>query len=257
MVENTDVEDSRRSAARIVVAALVLAVPVVKLAWTLGGGPAAREALYAMGPSNIMEVVIDLFLAEPLLAASLAVVVSHMSYAYFSARGGALRHLNSPVALTVASAMVVPVAVGVVVGAINGPVWGLATCVLAALLRLTVFLEYRTGRRSPESGKRTGETVGSLWQGVADTGRVTALALTVVVLPLVAFGVAVNGHSWTTVMFCDADTGDGTERARVIELGRQGHGVTGWSLDHHQVVVGENCLIDEDEVIRPPLWQGG
>lgn len=255
MAESTAVEDSRRSAARIVVAALVLAVPVVKLAWTLGGGSAAREALYAMGPSNIMEVAIDLFLAEPLLAASLAVVVSHMSYSYFSARGGALRHLRSPVPLAVGSAMVVPVAVGVVVGAINGPVWGTATGALAALLRLTVFLEYRTGRRSPESGKRTGEAVGSLWQGVADAGRIAALALTVIVLPLVAFGVAVNGHSWTTVMFCDVDTGSGTERARVIELGRQGHGITAWSLDDHQVVVGENCLLDEDEVIRPPLWR--
>lgn len=257
MAENTAVEDSRRSAVRIMVTALVLAVPVVKLAWTLGGGPAAREALYAMGPSNIMEVAIDLFLAEPLLAATLAVVVSHMSYAYFSARGGALRQLRSPTVPTVASAMVVPVAVGVVVGAINGPVWGLGTGVLAALLRLTVFLEYRTGRRSPESGKRTGEAAGSLWQGVADAGRIAAGVLAVAVLPLVAFGVAVNGHSWTTVMFCDVDTGGGTERARVIELGRQGHGITGWSLDDHQVVVGENCLIDEDEVIRPPLWQGG
>ncbi|WP_432196589.1 hypothetical protein [Streptomyces sp. bgisy027] len=104
--------DYRERAGHVMLLAVVLAVPALKLAWTLGGGDAAREALIAMGPGNWADIPIGMFLNEALLATVLAVVISRATYAHFAARGGALRHRDTPMAVTAATAAVVPAALG-------------------------------------------------------------------------------------------------------------------------------------------------
>ncbi|MFC5915311.1 hypothetical protein [Streptomyces pulveraceus] len=89
-------EDLKGGPGHIVLLAVVFAVPVLKLAWTLGGGGEASEALVAMEPSNWPDVLIGMLLNNALLASVLAVVVSRTSYAYFAAKGGARAHADTP-----------------------------------------------------------------------------------------------------------------------------------------------------------------
>ncbi|MCX5112733.1 hypothetical protein OOK13_30580 [Streptomyces sp. NBC_00378] len=48
------------------------------------------------------------------------------------------------------------------------------------------------------------------------------------------------------------NTGQGNERARLVELGRKGNGVVGWDIKGDEVVNGLNCQVSEDDVVRAP-----
>ncbi|MFI6157112.1 hypothetical protein ACIBCA_31025 [Kitasatospora sp. NPDC051170] len=243
------------NAAHLMTSAVVFTIPVLKLAWTLGGGDAARDALLAMGPANWLDVVIGMFFAEPVLAAVLAAVACHFTYAYQAAHGGAARHRDRSRAATAATAAILPVAVAVVVGAFNGLGWGVATGLLGYAMRLGVVMEYRTGGRSTETGHRTGRPATTLWPRVAEAIRLVAMALALAVLPVLAVSAALNGRAWTSVLRCDVDTGSGPQRARVVELDRSAPGVVAWDIPAHEVVSGTNCAVDPDDVIRPPWWR--
>jgi hypothetical protein len=82
---------------------------------------------------------------------------------------------------------------------------------------------------------------------------VTAV-LTVLVLPLLAIGVAVDGRSWTTVLRCQVQDGAETDEQRLIELGRKGNGVVGWSLDREEVVNGTGCTDTGSLRVRAAWW---
>lgn len=235
--------------------AVVLALPALKLAWTLGGGDAARDALIAMGPGNWADILIGMFLNEALLATVLAVTVSRASYAHFAARGGALRHRDTPMAVTAATAAVVPAALGTVVGAFNGLGWGLTAGLASYVMRVGVMVDYRTGRREHTTGRRTGTQAETVPQRAADVLWIAGLLLGIVVLPAVAVAAALDGRSWTSVETCDVNTGSGTHRARLVELTRKGNGIVGWDLGDSEVVHGVNCAADTDESIRPPWWR--
>ncbi|WP_156722332.1 hypothetical protein [Streptomyces apocyni] len=253
--------DLKGGPGHLVLVAVVLAVPVLKLTWTLGGGSQAREAFLSMEPANWPDVVIGMLLYEPLLFSVLAVVVSHASFAYFAARGGAQLRAAVPLAVPVATASVVPVTFGLLVGAFHGLWWGVGVAVAAEALRLGVIAEYRTGRRhAAGSGDRTrtrsSHTAPSGWrEHAAEASRWVALTLAVLVLPLLAAVSALDGRSWTTVLECDVNTGQGTERARVVELGRKGTGVVGWDIEGGEVVNGVNCAVSHNEVVRSPWWR--
>ncbi|MGA5821648.1 hypothetical protein ACPC54_27730 [Kitasatospora sp. NPDC094028] len=246
---------ARAGAEHVMAPAVLFAIPVLKLAWTLGGGDAARDALSAMGPANWVDVVIGMFLAEPVLAAVLAAVACHLTYAYRAAHGGAARHRERGRIATAAAASIVPLAAGVVVGAFNGLWWGVASGALGYLLRLGVIAEYRTGARSADTGHRTGRPATSFRPRAAEALRVAALLLALAVLPALAVSAALNGRSWTSVLSCDVDTGAGPRRARVVELDRSAPGVVGWDLSAREVVSGTNCAVEADDVIRPPWWR--
>ncbi|MFJ2774943.1 hypothetical protein [Streptomyces sp. NPDC087300] len=120
MTERRLAGEWRSGAAHVMVVAVLCAVPVLKLTWTLGSGSAARDLLDVMGPSNWLDIVTDMFLFEPLLATALAVVASRAVYAGLAAKGGAAAHLDAPASAIVAEAAIVPAAVTVVIGAFNG-----------------------------------------------------------------------------------------------------------------------------------------
>lgn len=61
-----------------------------------------------------------------------------------------------------------------------------------------------------------------------------------------------DGRAWTSVVECDVNTGQGNERARLVELGRKGNGVVGWDIKGDEVVNGLNCQVSEDDVVRAP-----
>ncbi|GAA1937728.1 hypothetical protein [Kitasatospora viridis] len=243
------------SALHLVTPAVVFTIPVLKLAWTLGGGDAARDALLAMGPANWVDVVIGMFFAEPVLAAVLAAVTCHFGYAYRAAHGSAARHQGRALAETAARAAILPVALGVVVGAFNGVWWGVAAGLLGYAMRLGVIAEYRTGARSAETGHRTGRRPVNPWHRVTEVVRVAALVLGLVVLPVLAVTAALDGRSWTSVLRCDVNTGAGPQRARLVELDRSAPGVVGWDVPAHEVVSADNCAADPDDVIRAPWWR--
>ncbi|MFJ3906031.1 hypothetical protein [Streptomyces sp. NPDC090025] len=249
-------EDRKGGPGHQVLIAVVFAVPVLKLAWTLGGGGAAGDALLAMEPGNWPDVLIGMLMNDVLLAVVLAIVATRASYAYFGARGGAAGSRNLSLAHVAATAAVVPVAFGVILGAFHGWWWGLLVCLVAYALRLGVIAEYRTGRRSRSDGRRTHTLPTGPGQRTADAAWLLSLALTVLVLPVLAVAGALDGQSWTSVVACDVNTGDGTSRAKLVELGRKGTGVVGWDIAAGEVVDGVDCGAVEDKTVREPWWRG-
>ncbi|MFJ8545296.1 hypothetical protein ACIRFH_25390 [Streptomyces sp. NPDC093586] len=270
-----DEEESARSVDRkggpghTVLLALALAVPVTKVAYTVGGGGAARDVFVAMEPENWPNVLIGMVLTDPLLASVLAVVTSRVVFALFAARGavpvagGVLRALQRT-ALTVVN----PVATGVVDACFFGPWWGLGTGLAAYALRQGVVVEYRTGRRRHHGHRAGRETApGSSGDGrgyrpapwlrrAAALEQWVALVLTAVVLPVLGFVSALDGQAWTSIVRCRVTEDTRTESNRLIELSRKGSGVVGWNLDTEEVSDGVGCAGEESLYVREPWWHG-
>ncbi|MFI8196938.1 hypothetical protein ACIF6K_10400 [Streptomyces sp. NPDC085942] len=259
--------DSKGGPGHTVLMAVAFAVPVTKVAYTVGGGAAARDVFVGMEPANWPDVLIGMVLTDPLLASVLAVVVSRVVFALFAARGavpvgggvvGALQRL----ALTIVN----PVAMGVLVTCFFGPWWGLGTGLAAYALRKGVVVEYRTGRRRPH-GRRGGRGTadGSPRAGgyrpsrglrrAAALEQWAALVLTVLVLPALAFVAALDGQAWTSIVRCEVTEGARTESDRLIELGRKGNGVVGWNLDTEEISNGAGCTGEESLYVREPWWR--
>ncbi|MFF4173086.1 hypothetical protein [Streptomyces sp. NPDC001744] len=256
--------DRKGGPGHTVLVALALAVPVTKLAYTVGGGDAVRDVLVGMEPANWPDIVIGMLITDPLLGSVLAVVVSRVVFALFAARGavplgggrvGALRRA----ALTVVN----PVAMGVIDACFFGPWWGLGTGLAAFALRQGVVVEYRTGRRRPhhrhgrEPGARhnTGYRPPAWLVRAAGFEQWASLLLTVVALPVLFFVSALDGQSWTSIVECRVTRGTETGNDRLIELGRKGNGVVGWNLDTEQVSNGVGCTSDESRFVREPWWR--
>lgn len=255
MSTDTEALDNRsQSASHMLLLAVAFAVPVLKLGWTLGSGAGAREALAAMGPANWFDVLIGMFLDEPVLATVTAIVVSRTSYAFFAARGGAFRLRDMPGPASALVTVLVPVAMGLVVGVFNGFGWGLLTGCVSYVLRLGVVAEYRTGRRIGSTGRRSGRRAESVSARAADAAWVLSLVLAFLVLPFVALTVALDGRAWSAVVVCDVDTGHGAQRHRLLELSRDGTGIVGWDTAEDAVVNGTHCEADENDVVRDPWW---
>lgn len=210
--------------------ALALAIPTVKVAYTVGGGEPARDVFVGMELGNWPDVLIGMLLTEPALGSVFGVVVSRVVFALFAARGSVPKGSGvARAARRVALTLVNPVAVGIIAACFYGPWWGLGTGVVAYALRLGVV-----------SGHR--------WeQGLS-------LLLTVVVLPLLAFGSALDGKAWTSVLECQVQEGTRNTSQRLIELGRKGNGVVGWSLDTEEVVNGAGCVDTGSLRVRRAWW---
>ncbi|KDN80714.1 hypothetical protein [Kitasatospora cheerisanensis] len=78
--------DRRGGPGHTVLLALVVAVPLVKIAWTVGGGSHTREVVSAMGARNLGEVLVGMVTTRPLLGSLVAVVTSRVVFALFAAR---------------------------------------------------------------------------------------------------------------------------------------------------------------------------
>ncbi|MFC7467742.1 hypothetical protein ACFQVA_09430 [Actinomadura keratinilytica] len=79
--------DRKGGPGHTVLLAGALAIPAVKVAYTLGGGGAATDALMGMGPGNWWDVLLGMVLTTPLLGCVLGVVASRVVFALFAARG--------------------------------------------------------------------------------------------------------------------------------------------------------------------------
>ncbi|PZT73385.1 MULTISPECIES: hypothetical protein [unclassified Streptomyces] len=261
--------DRRGGPGHTVLVAVALAVPVTKVAYTVGGGAAARDVFVGMEPANWPDVLIGMVLTDPLLASVLAVVVSRVVFALFAARGaipvqgGFLRALQR-VALTAVS----PAAMGVVVAGFFGPWWGLGTALAAYALRKGVVVEYRTGRRHPHAhpGHRRTPASGSHREArryrpspalrrAAALEQWAALVLTTVVLPVLFFVAALDGRAWTSIVRCQVTAGTQTASYRLIELSRKGNGIVGWNLDTDEITNGDACTGEESLYVREPWWR--
>ncbi|MGW8378073.1 hypothetical protein [Streptomyces sp. ODS28] len=256
--------DKKGGPGHTVLLALVLAVPVVKVAYTVGEGDAVREVFSGMELSNWPDVLVGMVLSNPLFGCVLGVVCSRTLFAVFAARGAVPRGTGPAViARYLALSLVNPLATGLIATCFFGPWWGLGTFLAAVALRQGIVVEYRTGRRgstrepSAAHGEPRPDAYGSprwlrRW-AAAEQGL--ALALTVLVLPVLAFAAAVDGRSWTAVVRCEVTDGTRTQSDRLIELGRKGNGVVGWNLDSHQVSNGAGCETSEGLAVREPWWR--
>ena len=232
-------EDRRGGPGRTVLVAVALALPALKVAWTVGGGHAAWEVLLVLQPTNWPDIPIGMMLTNPLLAAVFAVVLSRVVLAWFASRGAVPEERSmTATARLVALSLATPLAIGTLMAVFYGAWWGLGTGLVLLALRYGVLAAYRKG---------TGALV--------TAERAAAILLTVVVLPLTALTAALDGESWAPVLRCTVDTGEGGARHRLVELGRQGQGVYGWSTDSHEVVTGVACAADEDRRVRDPWWR--
>ncbi|MEV5606856.1 hypothetical protein [Streptomyces sp. NPDC052225] len=256
--------DRKGGPGHTVLLALALAVPVAKVAYTVGGGEAVRDVFFGMEPSNWPDVLLGMVLSDPLLGCVLGVVVSRVVFALFAARGavpsgggwkGAARRL----ALTVAN----PLAVGLIALCVYGPWWGLATALVAYGLRQGVVVEYRTGRRGHHRGgghhdgphHDEGYRPPAWLRRAAAAEQWVALALTVVALPLLAAASALDGTAWTTVLDCQVQNGTRVSAQRLIELGRKGNGVVGWNLDTEEISNGAGCTDTGTLRVRAAWWE--
>ncbi|MGW4996211.1 hypothetical protein ACWEP8_00965 [Streptomyces hydrogenans] len=283
-----DLEEERRADRKggpghTVLLALALAVPVTKVAYTVGGGDAVRDVFVGMEPANWPDVLLGMVITDPLLGSVLAVVVSRLVFALFAARGavptgrGRLAHLRR-IGVTVLN----PLAVGVIDACLFGPWWGLGTALAAYALRKGVVVEYRTGRRRPHHAHGTGHGSGhsghdsgqGSGQGdahgtahdpdyrpppwlrrAAAAEQGAALVLTAVVLPALFFVSALDGQAWTSIVACRVTDGTRTADARLIELSRKGNGVVGWNLDAEEISNGLGCTGTESLFVREPWWR--
>ncbi|NGO73949.1 hypothetical protein G5C65_37665 [Streptomyces sp. SB3404] len=231
--------DRRGGPGHSVLLAVLLALPAIKVAWTVGGGRAAWEVFVVLQPANWVDIPIGMLLSSPLLAAVLAVVVSRVVIAYFAARGAVPSGRSRAEMVRITGLfLVTPFAFGTLMAVFYGPWWGLGTGLGILALRYGVLAAYRKGHRK-----------------VVATETAAALLLIVVVLPVAGLASALNGESWAPVLHCTVDDGEGTDRQRVIEMGRQGNGIYGWSTDSHAVVTGTACALDESRVVREPWWR--
>ncbi|MDT0609067.1 hypothetical protein [Streptomyces lancefieldiae] len=249
--------DRKGGPGHTVLLALALAVPALKIAYTVGGREHVRDVIVGMEPANWPDVLLGMVLTEPLLGCVFAVVVSRVVFALFAARGAVPKrsgfvHTLRRLALTVVN----PLAVGVIAACCYGVWWGLGTGLLAFALREGVVVEYRTGRRGRRHHDSDYEPPGWL-RRAARYEQWVAAALTVVVLPLLAVGVAVDGRAWTSVLECQVQDGTETSEQRIIELGRKGSGVVGWSLDREEVVNGVGCTETGSLRVRAAWWSAG
>lgn len=134
---------------KVMVVAVLLVIPVLKLSWTLGSGDAARDAMQAMGPANWPDIIIDIVLLTPLVATALGILVCRATFGMYADR----RHdelpasgdARSDVALGLKAA-IVPISVGIVVGSFNGLLWGLVAGVLGYLAQLGIIADFHSGR---------------------------------------------------------------------------------------------------------------
>lgn len=246
--------DSKGGPGHTLLMAVMLAVPCVKVAYTVGGGANARDVFVGMEPANWPDVLLGMVLTEPALGCVLGVVVSRVVFALFASRGSVPKGSRwADRARRTALTIVNPVAVGAIATCFYGFWWGLATGLAAFALREGVVVEYRTGRR----GKRhhdSGYRPAGWLRGAAAAEQWVAAALTVLVLPLLAFGHALDGRSWTSVLECRVQNGTETSTQRLIELGRKGNGVVGWNLDTEEVSNGAGCEDSGSMRVRAAWW---
>ncbi|WP_432062590.1 hypothetical protein [Streptomyces sp. S1] len=255
--------DRKGGPGHTVLVALLFAVPVTKLTYTVGGGDAVRDVLVGMEPANWPDILLGMVITDPLLGSVLAVVVSRVLFALFAARGavptggGRTRSLQR-LGLTA----VTPIAVGVVDACFFGPWWGLGTGLASFALRQGVIEEYRTGRRrvhrsrDGEEHHDTGYRPPGWLRRAAGAEQGVALVLTVVVLPVLFFVSALDGQAWTSIVTCRVTSGAGTADDRLIELSRKGDGVVGWNLDAGEISNGLDCVSGESRYVREPWWRG-
>ncbi|MBN0046385.1 hypothetical protein JS756_20215 [Streptomyces actuosus] len=231
-------EERERQASRTVLGAVVLAFPVLKVAWTLGSSSAAGEVFLTAGVRSWSDALSGMVLTDALLASVLAIVVCRLvpfRLPRAPAAGGPATGRLLVLALTA------PLAFGVIVGALHGWGWGVGTALVAYVLRVGRGLAERHRGTGPRTATGTVSLVLSLAVAAA--------------LPLVALSSCLSGRSWSPVLVCDVDVGTGPERERVIELSRTGPGVVGWGLSGHEAVNGVRCALAEDQQVRAPLWE--
>ncbi|MFF0484497.1 hypothetical protein [Streptomyces sp. NPDC004435] len=248
-----------------VLLALALAVPVAKVAYTVGGGDAVRDVFTGMEPANWPDVLLGMVITDPLLGSVLAVVISRVVFAVLAARGAVPADRGRAARLRrLGITLLNPLAFGVIVTCLFGPWWGLGTALCAFALREGVVVEYRTGRRRPHRSHGDRAHGAShdprydppAWLRRAAAGeQLVALLLTVAVLPVLFFASALDGQAWTSVVACRVTDGTRTADARLIELSRKGNGVVGWNLDAEEISDGSGCTSTKSRYVREPWWR--
>ncbi|WP_425826970.1 hypothetical protein [Streptomyces fractus] len=248
--------DRKGGPGHTILLALALAIPAVKVAYTVGGGDHARDVFVGMELSNWPDVLVGMLLTEPALGSVFGVVVSRVIFALFAARGS-VPEGSGPAAAArrVTLTAVNPLAVGVIGACFYGPWWGLATGLVAYALRQGVLVEYRAGRRGRRH-RQEGYSPAPWLARFAAAEQGVSLLLTVAALPLLAFASAVDGKAWTSVLDCQVQEGARATDQHVVELGRKGNGVVGWSLDTEEVVNGAGCVDTGSLRVRPAWWSG-
>lgn len=246
--------DKRGGPGHSVLLLVILMLPALKVAWTVGEGAATRDIVTTMGIANWPNIVVGMMLSDPAFASLLAIVVSRISFGYFAARGAVPRGDDAASRARVLTlAFASPIAYGVLVGVFFGPWWALFTATASAVLRHGVVVEYRAGRRGNHPERRATSTT---WERRSATaGHLAALVLTAVVLPVVALADAFDGRAWAPVVHCSVDYGQGPHRARLIELDRVGNGIVGWDTGAREIANGLDCAAAESDVIRAPWWR--
>ncbi|MFF9148999.1 hypothetical protein ACF1BN_29495 [Streptomyces sp. NPDC014861] len=269
-VADRDLEEERRTDRKGgpghgVLLALALAVPVAKVAYTVGGGDAVRDVFVGMEPANWPDVLLGMVITDPLLGSVLAVVVSRVVFAVLASRGAVPAGRGRAARLRrLGITLLNPLAFGVIDTCLFGPWWGLGTALAAFALRRGVVVEYRTGRRRPHRSHGDRAHAASHdprydpppWLRRAAAGeQLVALLLTVAVLPVLFFASALDGQAWTSIVACRVTDGTRTSDARLIELSRKGNGVVGWNLDAEEISDGLGCTGTGSRYVREPWWR--
>lgn len=78
--------DKRGGPGHTVLLLVILMLPALKVAWTVGEGAATRDIVTTMGLANWPDIVIGMMLSDAAFASLVAIAVSRISFGYFAAR---------------------------------------------------------------------------------------------------------------------------------------------------------------------------
>ncbi|MGR7000289.1 hypothetical protein ACU686_23215 [Yinghuangia aomiensis] len=188
--------DKRGGPGHSVLLLVILTLPALKVAWTVGEGTATRDIVATMGLANWPNIVVGMMLSDPAFASLLAIAVSRISFGYFAARGAVPRgddagvqspHADPGLRLT-DRARRARSGCSSARGGRCSPPRPRPSCGTA--------LSSNTARdaaaTTPE--RRAASTT---WERRSTTaGHLAALVLTAVVLPVVALADAFDGRAW-------------------------------------------------------------
>lgn len=252
-------EVSRTQLAQLVIIALVLSFPFLKILYVTESPALTGEVIRLHGPAGWVNVLIDNVLRYPLLFLILFVLISNSRV--FEFLGEASRRMLTQQTAAkkqhyrfadVFNDLVRP-AIGFLWAlALFGPWWAAATALATLLYRLPNELHLlrnvvrvRNGQQPLAPHRRV---------RLANTAILAVSAY--VVLPVAVVHSMVDGEAWQSVRLCSVESVlEGDHAGRLVEIHRGGSGITtAWEIGTANIVSGTGC-VNSPYKVRDAAWE--
>ncbi|MBB3037018.1 hypothetical protein [Hoyosella altamirensis] len=250
---------SRTQLAQLVIIALVLSFPFLKILYVTESPAITGEVIRLHGPSGWVNLLIDNVLRYPLLFLILFVLISNSRL--FEFLGDASRRMLTQQKVAkkqryrfadVFSDLARPVIGFLWALALFGPWWAVATAIATLVYRLPDELHLlrnvvrvRNGQQPLPPDRRV---------RLANTAILAVSAY--FILPVAVVYPVLDGEAWQSVRLCEvASVLQGDHQARLVEIHRGGSGITtAWEIGTANIVSGTGC-VDSPYKVRDAPWE--